>query len=231
MPKETKGFGKKSDSSKRNYKTIFERIKDSAKGEEKTFNWYRQETKKIALSYRKEREKFVREERKDRLEEEDNQDENQIRRFARSGRVYLFEYKAVTKWLPYYDTFPLVMVLKANKDHFIGANLHYLHPTKRLRVIQKFMEDRIDVPRCCIHKYITDHVEGFLLDLAIDEWETAIALPVENFVTERNKILRPYKSNDVWKETNTKLTDRLKGRRILKGYGKPEDIEDVTDGN
>lgn len=231
MPKEAKGFGKKPDKAKRNYKTIFEKIRDATEGEEKTFNWYRQETKKIALSYRKERDKFIRDERKDRVEEEDNQDDNQIRRFARSGRVYLFEYKAKMRWLPYYDTFPLVMVLKANKDHFIGANLHYLHPTKRLRVIQKFKEDKIDVPRCCIHKYITDHVDGFLLDLALEEWESAIALPVENFVIERDKILRPYKSSDVWKETNQKLTDRLKGRRILKGYGKPEDIEDVIDGN
>jgi len=226
-----KGFKKEKEVKTRNYKTLFERIKESTGGEEKTFNWYRQETKKMAMSYRKEREKFVREEKRDRVEEEDNQDENQIRRFARSGRVYLFEYKAKMRWLPYYDTFPLVMVIKAERDYFIGANLHYLHPTKRLRVIQKFMEDKIDIPRCCIHKYITSHVEGFLLDLAIDEWETAIALPIENFVTERNKVTFPYRASDVWKETNTKLADRLKGRRILKGYGKPEDIEDVTDGN
>lgn len=232
MASKPQGFGKKTSQSKRNYKTIFERVREAADGEEKTFNWYRQETKKIALSYRKDRDKFVKDERRDRADIEDAQDKNELRRFARSGRLYLFEYKAKMKYLPYYDTFPLVMVLKANKDHFVGANLHYLHPTKRLKVIQKFKEDRVDVPRCCIHKYITDHVDGFLLDLALEEWETAIALPVENFITERNKIIIPYKSSDVWKETNQKLTDRLKGRRILKGYGKPEDIsEDVLNGD
>ena len=45
--------------------------------------------------------------------------------------------------------------------------------------INKLKENRIDIPRVCFHKYITDHVDGFLLDLAISEWDTAIALPVE----------------------------------------------------
>lgn len=226
------GFGKKpKESKKTNYETIFEKLKKLAGDEKRSYNWYRAETKKIALSYRNETEKFVKEERRDRLQEEDLEDKNELRRYARQGRVYLFEYKAKMRWLPYYDTFPLVIVLHATKDHFIGGNLHYLHPTKRLKVIEKLKEDKIDLPRCCINKYITDHVDGFLLDLAIDEWESAIALPVENFVTERNQIIRPYNSADVWKETNQKLTDRLKGRRIIKGYGKSEDIEDVTNGN
>jgi len=132
------------------------------------------------------------------------------------------------KYLPYYDAFPLVYVIKANADHFFGANLHYMHPKKRVLAIQKLKEDRIDLPRICFHKYITDHVDGFLLDLAIDEWDTAIHLPVEHFVRERGKVLVPYKSSDVWNETNEKYNDRIKAKRIIKGYGRPEDIEVVS---
>ena len=173
-------------------------------------------------------EHLVRDEKKDRLEKEDAQDKNRLRRFTRQGRLFLFEYKATTKYLPYYDTFPLVYVLQSSPEYFIGANLHYLHPKKRPLVIEKLKQDRIDIPRICIHKYILDHVEGFLLDLALDEWDTAIALPIDHFVKQSGKVLVPYKASDVWTETNTKWGDRLKAKRIIKGYGKLSDIEEVT---
>jgi hypothetical protein len=32
----------------------------------------------------------------------------------------------------------------------------------------------------------------------------------------------------VWKETNEKFYTKFKARRIIKGYGKPSDIEDVS---
>jgi hypothetical protein len=224
-----KGFKKEETSPKAvsNYKTIFEKIKDMTGGEEKSLQWYRNETKKLAFSYKKEPEKFIRDERIDRNEEEEHRDDNVIRRYARQGRLFLFQYKAKMRYLPYYDRFPLVYVIKANKDHFIGANLHYLHPIKRVLTIQKLREGRIDVPSICIHKYITDHIDGFLLDLASAEWDSVIALPVENFVKPKGDKEFPYKSADVWKETNKKYSQRFKAKRIIKGYGKPSDIEDV----
>jgi hypothetical protein len=63
--------------------------------------------------------------------------------------------------------------------------------------------------------------------LASAEWETSIALPVESFVKEKNGKLMPYKSSDVWKETNENYGDRVKAKRIIKGYGKPSDIEEA----
>jgi hypothetical protein len=95
-------------------------------------------------------------------------------------------------------------------------------------VIEKLHQGRIDIPRICIHKYILDHVDGFLLDLASAEWDTAIALPIEHFVKNTSGVLRPYKSSDVWAETNTKWGDRIKAKRIIKGYGKPSDITEVS---
>ena len=224
-----KGFKKEEKkTTKSTYKTLFEKVKDATEGDEKTLQWYRQETKKIAMSYKKEPGHFVRDERRDKNDTEEEQDENRLRRYARMGRLFLFQYKAKMRYLPYYDKFPLVYVLKANNDHFIGANLHYLHPTKRILTINKLKEGRIDVPSICIHKYITDHIDGFLLDLASDEWESAIALPVENFVKPKGDKELPYKSTDVWKETNKVYAQRFKAKRIIKGYGKPSDIEDVS---
>jgi hypothetical protein len=222
-----KGF-KKEEKAKRNYKTIFERIQEKTGGEEQSWQWYRQTLKSLALEYKQHPDHLQRDEKKDRMDEESEEDRNRLRRFARQGRLFFFEYKAKMKYLPYYDTYPLVYVFKANADHFIGANLHYLHPKKRVLTIEKLKEGRIDIPRICIHKYILDHVNGFLLDLAIDEWDSAIALPVEHFVKERSGVLIPYKSTDVWKETNEKYTDRIKAKRIIKGYGRPEDIEEVS---
>jgi hypothetical protein len=223
-----KGFKKEKQQGKKGYQTIFERVKEQAGEEEQTWQWYRKAVRSMALEYRHNPDKTIREERRDKTDDIEDQDKNQLRRYARQGRLFLFEYKAKMKYLPYYDTFPLVYVIKANADHFFGANLHYLEPRKRIIAIEKLKDNRIDLPRSCFHKYITDHIDGFLLDLAIDEWDTAVALPVEHFVKNRDGILIPYKSTDVWKETNETYSDRIKAKRIVKGYGRPEDIEDVT---
>ncbi|MBM4242102.1 MAG: hypothetical protein FJ150_10675 [Euryarchaeota archaeon] len=226
-----KGFKKESKNQKKGYKTIFERVKDKAEGEQKSWQWYRKTVRTMALEYKRRPDKTILEERKDRIDPEDSQDENRLRRYARQGRLFLFEYKAKMKHLPYYDTFPLVYVIKAETDHFFGANLHYMEPRKRMIAIEKLKNDRIDIPRACFHKYILDHVDGFLLDLAIDEWDTSILLPVEHFVRERNGVLIPYKSSDVWKETDEDYGNKIRAKRIVKGYGKPEDIKDVTNGD
>jgi hypothetical protein len=222
-----KGFAQPKKTTKLNYKTIFERVKEKAGDEEKPPIWYRKVLKSMAMEYRQNPDHLQRDEKKDGRDSEDERDDNHVRRFARQGRLFFFEYKAKMKYLPYYDTFPLVYVIKSTPEYFFGANLHYLHPKKRVLVIQKLNEGRIDIPRVCFHKYILDHVDGFLLDLASDEWETAIALPVEHFIKERNGVAVPYKSSDVWAETNTKWGDRIKAKRIIKGYGKPSDIEEV----
>lgn len=225
-----KGFAqeKKSKKTKSNYKTIFERVEEKTGGEEKTWQWYRQTVKTMALDIKQNPDHLQRDEKKDRYDSEDSQDINRLRRFPKQGRLFIFEYKAKMKYLPYYDQFPLAYILHATPEYFIGANLHYLHPKKRPLVIQKLHDGRIDIPRICIHKYILDHVDGFLLDLASAEWDSAIALPIENFVKNKSGVLMPYKSSDVWAETNEKFGDRIKAKRIVKGYGKPSDIEEVS---
>ena len=143
--------------------------------------------------------------------------------------MYMFEYKAKTKWLPYYDEFPLVYVIKATPQEFYGANLHYLTPKKRVMIVKRLLEGRIDIPRACVHKYLTNHIDGYLLDLAADEWDSAILLPIENFVrnVKGSAGKFPYTKELVWEETDEKYYERIKARRVIRSYGKRKDTEMV----
>jgi hypothetical protein len=147
-----------------------------------------------------------------------------LRYYVKQGHLYMFEYKAKMRWLPYYDRNPLVYVVKSSPDAFWGANLHYLNPKKRILAVQKLMKGQIDLPTACFHKYINDHVQGLFLDLATVEWDTAILLPTEEFVKDVQGHKFPYDKELVWEETNEKFYDKIKGRRIIKGYGKSSDI-------
>jgi len=211
------------------YTTLFEKITELTGGQKQSFNWYRNAVKKSAMDYKKDPSKIIRDERIDNRGKEEETDENILRKYAVSGHLYMFEYKAKTKWLPYYDTFPLVYVMKASPDEFWGVNLHYMAPKKRIMVIKKLMEGRIDVPKRCFHKYLTSQVDGMMLDLAAAEWDTAILLPIENFVRNvKGSAGRfPYTKELVWEETDDKYYDRIKGRRIIRGYGNRKDTEMV----
>ena len=82
--------------------TLFEKVANAAGGENQTLAWYRSAVKQAASSYKKDLGKFVRDER------QTNQDENELRRYAKEGHLFMFEYKAKMKHLPYYDKNPLV---------------------------------------------------------------------------------------------------------------------------
>ncbi|CAF34267.1 gp2 [Synechococcus phage S-PM2] len=201
--------------------TLFEKVSNLTKGEKRSVSWYRSAVKQISSSYKKDMSKFTRDERKS------NEDGNVLRRYTKEGHLYMFEYKAKMKWLPYYDRFPLVYVIKSSQEEFWGANLHYLNPKKRILAVQKLLQGQIDIPKACFHKYIQNHVEGFLLDLASSEWDTAILLPTEDFVKNVGNAAFPYDKELVWEETNETYYDKIRARRNVKGYGKQSDIEMV----
>ena len=208
------------------YKTLFERVTSATGGEKKSLSWYRSTVKAEASRYKKNFDKYILDERRDRNGDAKEQDKNELRRYTASGHLYMFEYKAKMKWLPYYDRFPLVYVVKApGKDEFWGANLHYLSPKKRLIVTKKLLQGRIDIPRVCFHKYLSAHVEGLYLDLAADEWDTAILLPTEDYVKELNGATFPIDRQIVWDETDEKYYDKIIGKRIVKGYGTKQSKE------
>ena len=210
------------------YKTLFERISAKTGGEKKSLSWYRSAVKHEASTYKKNFDKYIRDERRDRVGQNKEEDQNQLRKFTVEGHLYMFEYKAKMKWLPYYDRFPLVYVIKSSRNEFWGLNLHYLTPKKRIQATRKLMQGRIDFPKRCFHKYLQPHVDGLMLDLAADEWDTAILLPTEDFVKDMNGMAFPISKEDVWKDTNENFYDKIRGQRVVKGYGTPQSREMAT---
>ena len=200
------------------YKTLFERITTRTGGQQKTLSWYLSAVKAEASSYKKNFNKYILNEKSDSVGAAEEQDANELRRYTVAGHLYMFEYKAKMKYLPYYDRFPLVYVIKSLRNEFWGANLHYLPIKKRLLATKKLMQGRVDLPKACFHKYLQPHVEGLLIDLAEDEWDTAILLPTEDFVKYTHGVMFPIDKQIVWEEVNDTYYDKLKGVRIVKSY-------------
>ena len=144
------------------------------------------------------------------------EDYRNTNRFIKGG-LFFFYYDPKTKEdLPYYDRFPLVLMLEKYEDGFLGLNLHYLPVNYRVRFLDKlldygrFNEDgdpvrlritydiltatkRFKEFRPCIKRYLTSHVKSRILAVQPDEWETAVFLPVHQFKKAR--------ADKVWRES------------------------------
>lgn len=123
-----------------------------------------------------------------------------------TGKMYTFGYDAKgKKTLPYWDRFPLIIVLDIAPQGFIGLNFHYLAPKQRevfLKKLLKFSNQKDSEKRNSkakfnvtwnavkkipgadkmIHKYLYSQVRTTLLESPAREWENVIYLPYQKFV-------------------------------------------------
>lgn len=121
------------------------------------------------------------------------------------GRLYGFYYDPKTKDnLPYYDLFPMVLVLDTQGDGFMGLNLHYLPFNYRVAFLKKLMKyavlgqdnevERLRVSydilsaskrlkefKPCLKKYLYGHVKSNLLAIQPEEYQIAALLPLQQF--------------------------------------------------
>lgn len=199
------------------YKTIFEKIKDKTQGSAKSLSWYKSNISMLSKNFSAEPTKLILSEKRDALDDLIYQDRNINRKTVFVGHLYFFDYKAETKELPYYDKFPLVYVLKVDNNSFYGANLHYVEPKKRIKIIASLQDNKVDIPKRIIHKYLKNRCGEYYLDLAKQEWQTSILLPVEDFVLMRGNGTIAYDKELVWEEMKQYYNDRLVGTRIIKG--------------
>jgi hypothetical protein len=133
------------------------------------------------------------------------------------GQLYFFYYDPKTKEdMPYYDKFPLVLILEKYQDGFLGLNLHYLPLEYRLAFMDKLMDyasytpeneiKRIRVTydilsaskrfkefRPCIKRYLFTHIKSKILTVQPQEWETAVFLPIHQF--------KKAKDTEVWSDS------------------------------
>ena len=135
------------------------------------------------------------------------------------GQLIAFGYDPKTKEdLPYYDTFPLVLPWKASSTHFIGINLHYVHPRYRLAILDKLLlirgnkkiteKTRLQLTwntiqglskstgvEHCVKQYLFGHVKSRFIVIPpgddFDNWKSVVFLPLCRF--------KKKSASEVWK--------------------------------
>lgn len=124
------------------------------------------------------------------------------------GMMYMFYYSPLgVKTLPYYDSFPLVILVDIQSDGMTGLNLHYLPINLRqklfygllnrvssgemnektyIKVTYDFLENARSLKeyRPCYKKYLTKQIRGSIAQVPANEWETAVHLPLALFRKE-----------------------------------------------
>lgn len=121
------------------------------------------------------------------------------------GNMYMFFYDPKhKKTLPYYDKFPLVIVVGPAPGGFHGLNLHYLPPILRA----KFLDALLDVTsnnkyndktkfklsyqllqsagkmkyfKPCFKHYLNEHVQSHFAKVPAPEFEIAVFLPTASW--------------------------------------------------
>ena len=121
------------------------------------------------------------------------------------GSMNMFFYDPKHKdTLPYYDRFPLVIIVGPAEKGFYGLNLHYLPNVLRAKMLDALLDitnnkkydesTRFQVSykllqssskmryfKPCYKHYLTAHVKSRLARVAAPEWEIATFLPTANF--------------------------------------------------
>jgi len=121
------------------------------------------------------------------------------------GSMYMYFYDPKHKeTLPYYDRFPLTIIVDGAPGGFYGLNLHYLNYGVRARFLDDLMglapknikdDTRLRKLRYnllsgvrkykefkpCFKHYLDKHVKSQFARVPMTDWEIAIFLPVEQF--------------------------------------------------
>jgi hypothetical protein len=141
------------------------------------------------------------------------------------GMMYCFFYDPKTKDdLPYWDKFPVVLVLEKYNDGFLGLNLHYLPIKYRMAFLSKLMrfaqltaEDDIKRMRISyeilnsakryaefkpmLKRYLFGRLRSKLLMIQPNEWDVASMLPLQQFKGAR--------TSTVWKDSMQHYKDHM----------------------
>ena len=124
------------------------------------------------------------------------------RRIIGSMQMFFYDPK-YKETLPYYDRFPLSIILKPVKGGFLGLNLHYLPPILRAQFLDALMDNvtskksedakfeltvkllastsSLEFYKPCIKHYLTEHVKSKFAEVKAPEWEIATFLPTAQF--------------------------------------------------
>lgn len=137
------------------------------------------------------------------------------------GSMFMFFYDPKHReTLPYYDMFPLTIMVQKAPGGFYGLNLHYLAPVPRAKLMDALLDtvtnknydentkmrinyDILNSARKfkafqpCFKHYLTSHVDSKIVKVDAPEWEIALFLPTEQFA-KKNK-------NYVWSQSRKSI--------------------------
>ena len=137
------------------------------------------------------------------------------------GKMYMYFYDPKHKeTLPYYDRFPLIVMVGPAPKGFMGLNLHYLPLATRAKFLDALLgtinNERYDEStrfrlsydmlkrasklkafRPCLKRYLSSHVRSRLAMVPAPEWEIATFLPTADF--------EKASSSEVYKDSRRKM--------------------------
>ena len=137
------------------------------------------------------------------------------------GNLYMYVYDPKTKAdLPYYDRFPLVFPYATAPGGFMGLNMHYLPYQLRIRLLDRLLvfknNDKMDgttrlkyswslianvskfsLAQPCVKHYLLPHVKTAFKKVDVNDWATAMLLPVERFIKAPKE--------KVWKDSQASI--------------------------
>lgn len=120
------------------------------------------------------------------------------------GGMFLYTYDPKTKdTLPWYDELPVVIPIEIYSDGWLGANVHYLPPTARMKLLDKLIEYKQSAHTAraymnvsykllkgavqtklfepCIHRYLASHVTSRIIRISDEYWDKVAMLPLARF--------------------------------------------------
>ena len=113
---------------------------------------------------------------------------------ASLGSLYCYHYDPKYKMtLPYYDVFPMIMLIGVESDTFLGLNFHYLPPKLRATLLDRVNAkvaggvinwkkiSKIPLVQPAVKRYRFDQISRKVIQIEKEEEEIAIFLPLERF--------------------------------------------------
>lgn len=168
---------------------------------------------KESMAWFRKKAQRLRPSRKDLLRDE----ELKLRNRTAVGKMYMYFYDPKTKdTLPYYDRFPLTIIVGPAPKGFYGLNLHYLPLDIRARFLDALLDtlnnqryddstkfkisyemlqraSKLRAFKPCFKRYLSSHVRSRFAMVQPPEWEIATFLPTADF--EKASLTTVYKDS------------------------------------
>lgn len=121
------------------------------------------------------------------------------------GRMYFYYYQPKHReTLPYYDSFPLSIIVGPAPGGFYGLNLHYIPPVLRAKLMDNLMDiatnrkydentkfkisygvlkstAKLRAYQPCFKHYLADHVRSRFALVPAEDWPTVMFLPAADW--------------------------------------------------